>query len=361
VQSLPLRRLVVGPPPARERVFYHNLWLGTSENARYSELLPRLRRLDPFLVALPESRLLRAGAFRLLGATRGAHERAIFAAAARRYRAMLATATRQAALFRGRVVVDVDDPTFTDEEARLLRLPNVTACVVTAESAVRRLHELGVDKPIHVVPQGVDLAAITPGAVEEVASRHRRNGEVVVGYVSSWLLTAGDRGGNRPNYNVDHLLELWESIRARVPHARLWLLGGPSASVARRLRGRDDILLFGRVPRERLLAYVSNFDVALYPRAADRGVRAVKIAEYMGAGVATVSYDYEVTADLRSAGAGLLVRSPTEFVDAVARLASDDAERLRLARAAAAAGRTRDWDVLARTYEQILDRHLPRA
>lgn len=361
MERLPLRRLVIGPPPGRERIFYHNVWFGSNENPRYAELLPRLQRLDGYLLELPEARLLRAATYRVLTSTHAARERAVFAAAGRRYRAMFTTATRQAALFRGPVVADVDDPTFHEEEARLLQLPNVVAYVVTAESAADRLRELGVETPTYVIPQGVSLASLSAEAVREVARRHRRDGEIVVGYVARWLLTAGDRGGANPLFNVDHLLDLWNGIRARVPQARLWLLGDPSAAVARRLRGRDDVVLFGRVPRDVLLAHVSNFDIALYPRSEDQGVRAAKIGEYLGAGVPTVSYDYQVTADLREADAGLLVRSPPEFVDAVARLAADDAERSRLARAASAAGRARDWDVLARTYEQILDRHLPRA
>ena len=109
------------------------------------------------------------------------------------------------------------------------------------------------------------------------------------------------------------------------------------------------------------LAYVANFDIALYPRTADQGVRASKIADYMGAGVPTVSYDYRVVDDLRAAGAGLLAKTPTEFVAAVERLAVDSAERRRLAEAARRAGRERDWRVLAPRFErEVLDRYLGR-
>jgi glycosyltransferase involved in cell wall biosynthesis len=218
---------------------------------------------------------------------------------------------------------------------------------------------LGIDKPVHVVPQGVSLASLTEAGTRAVAQRHRRNGEVVVGYVAAWLLSDGDRGGQNPLYNVDHLLDLWEEIRRRAPATRLWLVGGASPRVERRLSGRDDVVLFGRVPRGELLSYVSNFDVALYPRAEDQGVRAAKVGEYLGAGVPTVSYDYEVTADLRETGAGVLVSTPNEFAEAVARLATDENERRPLAAAASAAGRARDWDVLAAEYRALLDRHLP--
>ena len=144
-----------------------------------------------------------------------------------------------------------------------------------------------------------------------------------------------------------------------MPGAQLWLIGGVSARVRSRCGGRDDVLLLGRLPRTAALAHVANFDIALYPRARDQGIQSAKIAEYMGLGVPTVSYDYEVTAELRESGAGVLVGTPREFVGAVERLTRDEAERRRLAEAARAAGAARDWDVLAARYGEILDRYLP--
>ena len=88
-------------------------------------------------------------------------------------------------------------------------------------------------------------------------------------------------------------------------------------------------------------------------------MRASKIAEYLAAGVPTVSYDYSVVDDLRAAGAGLLVRTPREFVDAVVRLLGDPEARRGLAAAAAAAGAERDWDALAARYAEIFAERLP--
>ena len=126
-------------------------------------------------------------------------------------------------------------------------------------------------------------------------------------------------------------------------------------------QGRDDIVLFGRLPREQALATAANFDLALYPRTEDTGIQAAKVGEFIGLGVPTVSYDYEVTENLRETGAGVLVPTPREFVDAVVHLGEDEAARLELAAAARRAGAELDWDVLARRYEdEILDRYLPR-
>jgi glycosyltransferase involved in cell wall biosynthesis len=359
VRRLPLRQLV-SSAPGPDRIFFTSTWFRGHNNPRYAELLPRLDRLDAYLFVCSDQRLLRGLQVRALGKTRTLRYRLMFERARRRYRSLFIIDREQIAYFDGPILADIDDTVFSGRELQLLNRPNVVACVVTNQRLARRYEELGVRKPYHVIPQGVSLSAIDADKVREVARRHRNDSDdqVVVGYMAAWLLAAGDRGGEIPLFNVDHLLELWEDIRSRVPNARLWLLGGVSQRVRRRCDGRDDIVLFGRIPREEVLSYVANFDIALYPRTADQGFQSVKIAEYMGCGIPTVSYDYEVTADLREAGAGLLAATGREFVEAVERLSLDKQLRMKVAAAARAAGAARDWDVLSREYRRLLDHYL---
>jgi glycosyltransferase involved in cell wall biosynthesis len=255
--------------------------------------------------------------------------------------------------------MDADDPTFSPRELEQLQSSAVRAYVVTAETAARRYESLGVSKPWIVIPQGVNLAAATP-ELRAAAAARKQTGEVVLGWMAAHLLTKGDTGADNPLYNVDHLLELWEEIRLRVPRARLWLVGEPSERLRARLAGRREVLLLGRLPRDQALAAAAAFDVAPYARTADQGIRAAKVSEFMGLGVPTVSYDYEVTANLRETGAGVLVPDARAFVDAVVTLLDDEAARSTLAAAATRAGRELDWDVLARRYGgEVLDRYLP--
>jgi glycosyltransferase involved in cell wall biosynthesis len=180
-----------------------------------------------------------------------------------------------------------------------------------------------------------------------------------VGYMTSWLVTEGDRRADSPLFNIDHLLELWDEIHRRLPNARLWLLGGASKRVLERCAARDDILCLGRIPRDRVLPHVANFDVALYPRTVDHGTGGTaKVIEYMGAGVPTVSYDLPITREVRDNGAGVLVDTEREFVEAVESLGRDETLRRRLAQGARDAGAERDYDILAARYADILDRHL---
>jgi len=358
VQRLPLRTLVRGPDRP-DRILYHGLWFRSHNNPRYAELLPRLDRLDRVLIMVSGRRPVRAAQYRALHAVRPLRNRLLLRLGSRGYRYLLTADYRQIPFFGGTVVADVDDPVFTPAEVAALGRANLAAYVVTDERAARRFEELGVSRPWHVVPQGVSLASLAETQKREVA-RLRRDGDFVVGYMAAYLRAAGDPGGDNALYNVDHLLDLWPAIVGRVPRARLWLLGEASPRVRARVTGRDDVVLFGRVPKEEVLAHAANFDVALYPRTEDQGIRAAKVAEYMGAGAPIVSYEYEVTQDVRAAAAGVLVRTPGEFVEAVAALADHPARRAELAAASYAAGRRLDWDVLARRYaDEILDRYLP--
>jgi glycosyltransferase involved in cell wall biosynthesis len=362
MRDVPLRAVVAGPG-ARDRVLWTGLWFRSSPNARYDELLPRLERLDAARLSPPEGRVPRALAYRgWRSPAGGAFQRLVLRRGAERYAGLLSTEFRQLELFPGPIVLDVDDTDYTAREAGLLNLPQVQAYVVTTDRAARRFEALGVTKPWHVVPQGVSLRSFSPERTAAVAARERRGADLVVGYVASLLFVEGDEEADHPLYGVEHLLELWDGIRERVPGARLWLLGRPSERMQRRLAGRDDVRLFGWLPREEALAHVAAFDVALYPRPVDAGLQAVKASEYLGAGVPTVSYDHDVVDQLRGTDAALLVREPREFVDAVAQLAGDAELRARMGAAAKAAARRLDWDELARRYERdVLDVHLPPA
>lgn len=359
MERLPLRRLVVGPRPAPDRVFFTSLWFKGHNNPRYAELLPRLARLDRYLLVASDRRAPRALQYRAYRWSRRARNPLVLKLAGRRYRGMFTADPEQIPFFDGPVVADVDDPYYTAEHVDLLNHPNLAAYVVTAERAARRYEEMGVRKPFHVIPQGISFSSLRDDYIDE--ARRRKGDDVVVGWMAAWLLTEGDRDAEGPLYNVDHLLDLWAQVRERAPNARLWLIGGASERLQERLHSRDDIVLWGRLPRDRALSTAASFDIALYPRTEDTGIQAAKVGEFIGLGVPTVSYDYKVTENLRELGAGVLVRTPDEFVDAVVELVTDAPRRQELSESTARAGRTLDWDVLAERYEEILATYMPPA
>jgi glycosyltransferase involved in cell wall biosynthesis len=358
VRERRLRDLLAGSPPT-DRIFWGGLWFRSHNNGRYAELLPRLERLDAYRLTCSGRRVARGLQYRAYRSPAGsAAQRVLLPRAARLYRGMLATEWRQVGAFPGPAVVDVDDPFFFEPALSAFRRPNVVALVTLADWAAERFRGLGVTAPIHVIPQGVSFRGLTDEALAAARAR-RRPDEIVVGYQSA-LLASGEDAEVDPLYNVDHLLRLWAEVHAAAPEARLWLVGEPTEHLRRRLAGNRDVLLTGRVPRAEVLATTACFDVGLYPRLKPDGIQAAKVAEYLGAGVPTVAYDYPVVDVLRETGAGVLASSPRDFVGAVLALVRNVDERRRLAAVARAAGAGLDWDVLARRYEaEVLDRYLP--
>ena len=346
--------------PASDRIFFHGRWAaGGDHNPRYTQLLPRLERLDPFLIGVSQRWPIRGVQARLLTATARKRYRVVFAAANRKYRWMLTTDHRQITHFDGRVVADVDDPRFSPEEVGLLNRPNVGAYVVTTEGARDRFQGLGVKTPGYVISQGADLDSVDGDEVARIAERHRRPGEVVVGYLARWLLADPQGKGGHPVDGIQHLLELWERIRARVPAARLWLIGEPDAAAREICASRPDLLLLGRIPQGSVLSYVANFDIALYPRRVDHAPMPVKLAEYIALGVPTVSYDLGLAQVLSETGAGCLAETPDDFAAEVKRLSLDEAERERMSQAGRRLAPALDWGRLAARYQgEVLDRHL---
>lgn len=345
-----------------DRIFYTNIWFRGHTNRRYEELLPRLSRVDPYLLTCSDRRALRAVQYRALRAGSALRHRLTFAMAAARYANVLSSDPAQLPFVKGRVVIDLDDPRFTPLEASQLRSPNLAACVVTTDAAARRLEALGVDVPCLVIPQGIGLKSLDADSVARVRSR-RRSGELIVGYVAAFLGVEGD-DVDPLLYRVDHLLELWERFRQGRPEARLWLVGRPGRALTSRCHGRDDIVLLGRLEPAETLAHVACFDIGLYPRKIDHvpGRSAIKIAEYLGSAVPVVAYDLEVTEVVGTCGGGVLASTPEAFVGALDRLAGDPALRSELSAKAGTYGRTLDWDRLASLYEdEVLDRFLPRS
>jgi len=341
------------------RIFHTNIWFNSVNNARYTELLPILDRVDSLMLRCTDRRIVRGVQFRALHHTIGWHGRLLFQLAARRYRYGFITNIRHVPLARFPVVVDMDDPFFTEDEVRTLRSAReIVALVVTNQAAADRYRDAGVRCPIHVIGHGLRTAEPDPGVVEQVR-RRKRPGELTVGYVAAWHLCDQDRGTD-PMYNVTHLLEeLWPGVVAACPQARLWLVGGVGKVLARRLAGRADVEVVGHVRAEHVPAYMTAFDVGLYPRRIQHERSSVKVAQFLGCGVPVVGYRAVPTELICDAGSGIIVDSPAEFQEGLVRLLRDPELRARQSARARAVARQVSWDVLGARYRELLDDVLP--
>jgi hypothetical protein len=81
---LPLRRLLVGPSPAPDRILFTELWYRGHNNPRYAQFLPRLERLDRYRLVVSDRRIARGLQFCALRGTAAVRDRLVFGAARRR-------------------------------------------------------------------------------------------------------------------------------------------------------------------------------------------------------------------------------------------------------------------------------------
>src|SRR5215471_6274367 len=95
MHSVPFRRLLTGPTPAPDRILFTSMWFRHHNNPRYAELLPRLSRLDRYLLVLSDRRIPRGLEFRALRSTRPAWYRLLLGAGFRRYHGLFTADNEQ--------------------------------------------------------------------------------------------------------------------------------------------------------------------------------------------------------------------------------------------------------------------------
>jgi glycosyltransferase involved in cell wall biosynthesis len=350
------------PRSGAARTACFTLWFPAQNNRRYASLLPRLASVvDVYRWTLSRSRLLRGIEYRLW---RRLKRRLIYPLVlrrlARRYDSYFCVDVDQVAAWPrpDSLIIDIDDPTFEPDEIDLLRRPQVKAIVVTTEKSRAVLHERGVDRPIHVIPQGVALDDIDPNRVERIRRELKRDTGVVIGYHAPTLTMAAD-GRRRWRAGMDDLDLLFDAVdeaRKTEPRIRLWLIGEASRALKQYADDKPWISLFGYVVFRDILPYVSNFDVAVYPRTfVDRPGRfRLKIAEYMACGVPVVSTDLDEAFIVRDAACGIVCHSTEEFARALIELARSAEARVQLGEAGRQYARAHlDWSLLARRYREL--------
>jgi glycosyltransferase involved in cell wall biosynthesis len=211
-------------------------------------------------------------------------------------------------------------------ERRALRWTTELVCVSEGE---RLLGEsLGVVAPTTVVPNGVDLELLRPGGPAERASAR-----TALGVADAPTVVCVGRLA--PQKGQADLLAAWPQVLARVPRARLLLVGdGPDRpGLEERVRSSAGVSLVGS--RSDVADWLTASDVVAVPSRWE-GMALVPL-EAMASGRSVVATDVTGVADSVPAAAGAVVPagSPAAMAEALAlRLA--DPER---AAAEGAAGR----------------------
>ena len=342
------------------------LWFRKHNNPRYADLFPRLSPIVQFRkVTLSRHRIVRGAQYRLW---RALQQKLIYPCAlqhlARRFETLFTVDYSQISIWpRHRsVVVDIDDPVFTSEEVTALNLPQVKAIVVTTDKAKSIFQNLGVKRPIHIIPQGVPFGQTESRKVAAIRKRFKNEMDVIIGYHAPTLTMAAD-GSNRRRSDQDDLDFLFaavEEARKIEPRIKLWLFGEPSEALKKHvLQGRESwAVLFGYVPFSEMLNYLANVDIGVYPRTwtPPPARFSVKIAQFMACGISVVSRELDEGFIIREAGCGVLCKTQADFSRVLIELAQSDEKRRNLGHSGRNYARAHlDWSVLVPAYKEILE------
>jgi glycosyltransferase involved in cell wall biosynthesis len=358
---MPWRR--PAPEALRGRtVLWHTLWSDSYSNPRFAELLPRLEQL---FFAPVRQRAGRLG--HLEGAvarrTRFVEHQTLEWYRRRGIALLLTPAPNQAQLFRGRVVVDLDDPTFSPNEQAALNTRSLRHVVTTTEETAQYVRATNPTVGTTVLPQGVDIERAASANHADVRRElleklHLPSDTVIVGYHAPVIRVSRDDRREVEGFaafDIDVLLsaarELWTQGLSFVV-----VLVGNASPALRHLAGEEKrVVLAGYVDRDRLFDWIGAFDVGVYPRMVDRrGFQSVKLLEYMANGAAIVAMRMTETRFLDEEGTAYTAETPEEFRGLLRRLIEYREERLELVARARVAVKAHDWKTLAASYNRVL-------
>jgi polysaccharide biosynthesis protein PslH len=231
------------------------------------------------------------------------------------------------------------------ESAKLRRFERVVAessthCTFTTRGESEAFRELGVAKPVTVIPNGVDATYFqrqTPAPAD-----------------SKVIVFLG-----RMDYfpNIDGICwfarKMFGTIRSRVPGAELRIVGSNPARAVRRLAEIPGVTVTGFVKDVR--PYLSAAAVAIAPLRLARGTQN-KVLECMSMGIPVVTTQEAARGIQANEGEQLAVaKTPAEFVQLTVELMSNPARRYQLGEA----GRTQvasahQWPGSMRILDEVL-------
>ncbi len=244
----------------------------------------------------------------------------------------------------------------SSDKYRLSRA-NELACMQAADAIVTLSETMKADmvargveaNKIVVVPNAVEIERFpVPVRDDRLAARlGLRQGEIVIGYISSFVEYEGIR----------YLIEAGAHLRARGRPVKMLLVGDGNQRAALEQRARElsveDVVIFtGRVPHQEILNYYSIIDVFVIPRTSARVsqlVTPLKPYEAMATQRAIVVSKVGALLEIVREGETGLAFEPEDsedLADVVEPLLADPLERARLGEAA------RRWVIENRTWTQ---------
>ncbi len=184
--------------------------------------------------------------------------------------------------------------------------------VVVSDVDQKELLSLNPAYPVEVIPNGIDLDVFRPLPVE-------RDPTTLI-YVGDFLYA--------PNIDVAHQLahDLLPRIRARVPNARLWLVGNEPSPELQALAS-DNVIVTGYVPE--IQPYLARATVFVSPLRLGAGIKN-KVLQALAMGCPVVATPLSMDGIAVTDGHDALIADHDGLVDATVRVLHDAELRQKL-------------------------------
>ncbi|KUJ63724.1 hypothetical protein AR687_00620 [Flavobacteriaceae bacterium CRH] len=216
------------------------------------------------------------------------------------------------------IILDLDDPVFSDKEIEFINYPNVKTLIVSTDYAKLKYESLGIKIPIVVIYQGVK------GDMEYQVNPDV-NQKVIIGYHAPTLSTSLDNPSLYRNGvdNLDLFVEaldlLDDTYKDKITVS---LIGKASPSVLQLAKNNKFIKLEGLVASNEVMNYVNKFDIGLYPRTfiLPSGRLSIKIVQYMMLGKPIIATKLSETEIVNNTLSGIICEDASDFSKALAEL-----------------------------------------
>lgn len=221
------------------------------------------------------------------------------------------------------------------------------AIIAPSVLAKRILRKWGVERPIEIVPSGIELNKLP---ADPTLTRTELRQKLGLAETDKVLLYVGRISKEK---NIQFLLKAFEKIKGE--HIKFVLVGGGPLLKSLQLNPYPlELILTGEVPYPEILSYYFIGDIFVFSSLTE--TQGLVLAEAKAAGLPIVALFAGGLADTVRSGVDgyLTARNPHSFTEHVARLLADGALRQKMARAAREDARIRfSSAVVAKKIESV--------
>ncbi len=237
-----------------------------------------------------------------------------------------------------------------------------TKAIITQTESLKRIIGTITDKPVYVVPNGVNTSKFRPDITSDSVkhSLHLNDEDIIITFVGSF----------REWHGVHQIPLIASRIQKSHNNVKFLLIGsGPLYDSVNKNKS-DNMILIGPKEYEKIPEYLAISDILIAPFDASKFKyidkygfwwNPVKLFEYLSSGKPIVTYDYpEITKIVKDTGMLAEPGNINDFTDKLEYLIRDEKARIELGmKGRELAIREYDWKIRAKetayVYEEILN------